>query len=741
MQTLEKTLRWIAIASVYCLPFIVFYVASGLFFPFITGKNFGFRILVEVMTAAWLGLALVFPKYRPRRTWLLGAFAVFVLVIAIADAQGAYPFKSFWSNYERMDGWVTLIHLLAYLVVSVSVLNSEKLWRRLFQLSIAISVGVGLYGVLQLFGVRAIGQGGATGLQARLDATLGNAIYLAVYMFFHIFMAGLLWAQEWVERKPGKRNAISIVYGFVIAFDTFILFFTGTRGTILGLVGGAVLAGLIYLLTASNTKRARPFIAGGIAIVVLLSGLLWAARDTEQIKNVGFLVRLANISVNDPTIQSRFLNAQMAWKGVQEHPLLGWGQENYALIFDKYYDPRMHNNEPWFDRTHNIVFDLLVAGGFLGLLSYLAIFAVAIWSLWKGGSFSAAERSILTGLLAGYFFHNLFVFDNVTSYILFVTMLGYIAWRYGESENIAHVTESEAIPFSALPFTAVCSIVIVFSLGWFANASAIGQNQTLIRALIDGSQGNYALALDDFKKAIAYDAMGTQEAREQVIQAASQLSANTSVATELKQQYFNLAASEMKKQSEASPLDARFPLFLGILYGAYGDVADAKTSFDKAHELSPKKQTIIFEMAQSALARGDTNGALANLKLAYEIFPENVDARIYYAAILIRASQDSLADQVLAPIVATGEAADQRIGQAYASRSQYGKIAEIWAARVAARPDDSQAFFTLAAAYYASGNSAKAIEVLKDVATKNPGTASQAESYITQIKNGTAPKP
>jgi hypothetical protein len=103
-------------------------------------------------------------------------------------------------------------------------------------------------------GWSAIGQGGVTGLEARLDATFGNAIYLAIYDLFHVFIAALLWAQEWHERRPGKRMWISICYGFVILFDTFILLFTGTRGTTLGLIGGGVLAGLIYVIRELRTN-------------------------------------------------------------------------------------------------------------------------------------------------------------------------------------------------------------------------------------------------------------------------------------------------------------------------------------------------------------------------------------------------------------------------------------------------------------------------------------------------------
>ncbi|MBI2030701.1 hypothetical protein HYT05_03695, partial [Candidatus Kaiserbacteria bacterium] len=59
MNTLEKVLRWIVLIGIFALPIIPLYVANSLFFPYITGKNFAFRILVEIMAGAWLALALV----------------------------------------------------------------------------------------------------------------------------------------------------------------------------------------------------------------------------------------------------------------------------------------------------------------------------------------------------------------------------------------------------------------------------------------------------------------------------------------------------------------------------------------------------------------------------------------------------------------------------------------------------------------------------------------------------------
>ncbi len=733
MSIIEKMLRWVVLAGVFALPFIVFIISQTLFFPYITGKNFSFRILVEIISGAWLALALVLPEYRPRRSWLLAAFSLFVIIVAIADAQGVYPFKSFWSNYERMDGWVTLAHLFAYFVVAASMLNTEKLWRALFNVSLAASVVMGLYGLLQIVGITSLAAGFSSA--TRIDATFGNPIYLAAYMLFHVFIAAMLLVRTRAERIPGSRLGVTLWYGSVIVFDTLILCLTGTRGTMLGLVGGALLA-LVLFAVSSGSKRAWKIIAVIVVGLAVFAGALFIGKDTPLVRNVSFLNRLSTISIYDDTVKARFLNWGMALKGVEERPLLGWGQENYAIVFDKYYDPRMYSQEQWFDRVHNIIFDWLVAAGIIGLVSYLSLFAAALWGIWRGTSFTPADRSILTGLLAAYFFHDLFVFDNISSYLLFATVLAYVAWRAGESAQHRRIADAVLIPREGLPIVAAVAVLAVWGTASFVNAAPLAANAALLQAMAPQKDG-ITKNLDYFKQAVAYGSFGTQEVREQLIQGAAQLASKDSVPDSVKQAFLQIAASEMDLMQKASPLDARFPLFEGVLYEAYGMHAEAATALERAHQLSPTKQTILYELGNNRLTSGDTSGALDAFKQAFEVDEHNPDARVYYAALLIRAGQEPIADQILAPIIPTGEAADTRIASAYFARNELSKAIPLWQAHLKVSPSDSQAYFTLAALYYQIKDNADSIATLEAAKTAIPSAADQADALIAQVKSGT----
>ena len=767
---LDKILRWVVIAGVFALPFVPLIVSTSLFFPFITGKNFMFRFIVEMMAGFWLALALVDARYRPKRGWILGAFALFILIIAIADAQGANAFKSFWSNYERMDGWVTIAHLFVYLVIASIVMNTENLWRRLFQFTLVISASLSIYGLSQV--------AGAAGLATRIDATFGNPIYLAVYMLFNVFIAALLMTQEG-KQEWGTMERVALplalfagficiapqapslgllvliallsivvleafmfvrrqyLFAIVILLDTVALFLTGTRGTELGLIGGGLLAIVLYAFL-QGSKRIRTIAVSSVLIVVVLGGALRLAHNSPWVNSISFLDRLASISLSDDTIYARLLNIGIASKGVLERPIFGWGQENYAIVFDKYYDPRMYAQEPWFDRVHNIIFDWLVAGGILGLATYLSIFAATIWELWrktKAGIhvFTIAERSIVTGLLAGYFIHNLSVFDNVTSYILFGTVLAYLMWRRSSAENAQPIIKRQFLAANTLPIIAIGTVVVGFIAAWLINWNALQENLTLLSALESPN-------LATFQKAISYGTFGTQEAREQLAQMAAQAAGASSanVPDSLKQQFFNAAVTQMQLQEKASPLDARFPLFVGTVEDSFGDYNDAAVALNQAHQLSPKKQSILFQMGLNEQALGDLKGAEQIFQQAYELETDDVQALGYYIASAIRNGDDVTANTLLTPAAMTsGQVVNQQLASALAARNEYAKIIPIWTTYIAANPTDATAYQMLAAGYFQTKNNAQAIATLQALAKAIPSSASQANTLIQEIQNGT----
>jgi hypothetical protein len=157
---MKTGLRYTIYASLFLIPFIPLYVANSLFFPFITGKGFAFRILVEIAFFAWLLLAFADKKYRPTFSWVFVAYSAFVAWMFIADLFAVNAHKAIWSNFERMDGWITMIHVFLFFVVTGAVLSADKLWRNWWMTFLGASALVSLYCLLQLSGNLEIHQGG-----------------------------------------------------------------------------------------------------------------------------------------------------------------------------------------------------------------------------------------------------------------------------------------------------------------------------------------------------------------------------------------------------------------------------------------------------------------------------------------------------------------------------------------------------------------------------------------------------
>ncbi len=730
-NTSDVVLLWVTRGVLFLVPFVPLIITSSLFFPFITGKGFAFRIIVEIIFACWLLLALRDARFRPKESWLLWGVLVFLGVVLLADSLAVNPFKAFLSNFERMEGFITLIHLGAYFLVASSVFDTEKWWHRFFATSVGVSAFLGIYGILQLAGKIVINQGGV-----RLDGTFGNAAYFAGYMLFHIFLTLFLILRH---RIPFQFKWL---YGGALFLQVFTLVFTATRGAGLGLIGGlSVFLLLVAIWGAKENKKMRNGALIAFAVVYLFAGGLYVLRDATFIKGNPALTRFASISRSDAG--PRLMVWGMAWQGFKEHPILGWGQEGFNHVFNKYYNPDMWTQEQWFDRTHDIFFDWLISAGLLGLFAYLSLFAGLLWFIWRGKRtdgempFSFAERSVLTGLLVAYVIHNFFVFDNLISYILFFSFIAFIHSRF--SSPFSRFEQLPRLQSEQSMFTVgTLLLILVTSSIYVLNIRAINVSLNLIQGLRPQDKGvteNLAL----YKKAFAIETIGSQEVAEQSMQTAITVANATGVPTDIKNQFIDFAILAMNREIERVPTDTRLRMFIGGFYNRLGRYTDALPQLEKALLTSPNKQTVAFELSGAYLSLGKQAEAVTVLKRAFESAPKFTAARIAYATSVVYAKNFALADELLAGATDTHALTDERLIRAYYEMKQYGKVVSLLKLRLTENPDDPQTHISLAAVQFSNGNRTEAIKELQRAIELNPGFKAQGQHYIDEIKAGRTP--
>lgn len=724
---MQSLLRYGILTGIFAVLFVPFIVADNFFFPFITGKNFTFRILVEIVFALWVLLMLKEPAARPKPSAFLYALLAFLASLGISTALAENPDKAFWSNFERMEGYISILHIAAYFVVVSSVFTTERIWKAFWNTSIGVSVAIALVGVAQLTGALAINQGGV-----RVDATFGNATYLAVYMLFHVFITLFAYARF----KPVQW--VKIAYGIALVLQVAMVFYTATRGTILGLVGGLLVTGLVFTIFGKGMERVRKVGIGVVAGVIVVAGLFVAVKDTEFVRGNDVLSRIASISLEEGT--TRFTIWGMALQGAAERPVFGWGQEGFNYVFNKYYEPSLYAQEPWFDRAHNVFFDWLIAGGVVGLALYLSFFGVLLWYLWRpGNEFALSERAIFTGLLAGYGFHNLFVFDNLMSYVLFFSLAAYIAVR--RTTNAEPIGGARTLPSVLQGAASGAVIVLLLVVLYAANMPGI----TRAAGIIDGLKPYEAGVSENFtaiKKTISAHGMGRQEAHEQFLQFALRL-LDPSLAQlstpALRQEVVVAARDAFAAEVARTPNDARLALFYGSFLRQVGDFDGATQALDRALQLSPKKQGILFEIGTLALMKNDADGATAAFKQALDLDPAYKQARAYYAALLLRLGERDEAEALLREGFGTVTPNEPIILQAYNDIGDTARVLEIMRGRVAADPNNFDSKVQLAAAYLNAGERAQAIVALREAIELNPEFKAQGEYYIAEIEAGRNP--
>jgi O-antigen ligase len=442
----ERIAKW----YLYIGAFSIVIVMNSIFFPFIGGKDFFFRFVVELALSCmvlWWAFEAKKGDAKKRISALFHkpiviAASVFVAMFELA-AIFSYDFQAaFWSNYERGEGGFQMLHYFLYFLLLVLIFTDEKDWKNLFKFSLVSAGLMILYGIAGNFSVPGFigpyaGTTAPTGwwhelVDGRFEGTLGNPAYVDPYLIFSMFFAAYLWISS---KLAGKLTALkSWGYGVLIAIFFFFFVLGQTRGAFLGLIAGVFVL-IVYLIFTSKGKT-RKWGAVALGVFVILGLGLYAIRNNPAVQNLPE-GRLLQISLSDSTAQTRFWVWGEAWQGFLERPILGWGPENFTPVFDKFFNPNFYvpgqNNETWFDRAHSVFFDYLSETGALGLLSYLAIFVVLYWEFFKSAhkhSLSQLQKGLIVALPIAYLVQGVAIFDVFPMYISLFTFLAFAAYYF-----------------------------------------------------------------------------------------------------------------------------------------------------------------------------------------------------------------------------------------------------------------------------------------------------------------------
>lgn len=720
--------------GIYLALLSVFWISGKLLFLFITSKQIYFNILIEALAVFWIAFLIKYPEYRPKKS-LISIGLVFYFAVILASCFFSVDFNlSFWGDIERMLGFFHILHFLIFYFIIITVFREWKDWKILFIISIICATIVSFYG-----------------LAKEHYSTLGNTAYVSGYLIFNIYFALLLFFRE--ENKTLRWLYIAVIPIMLLEFNKAF-----TSGAIVGL-GASVLFFFLLLAALGKSKKLKTYSLAAILIPIFLLFMVYSYKDSDFVRGNELLKRLTNnVTFQKVTFQTRLISWKAAAKDFKNHPVLGTGYGNYAIIFDKYFDPKFYDYtraETYFDRAHNNIIDIASTTGALGLLAYLSIFFAAGYYLirvFKKDKISLIEFSLISSLIAAYFIQNLAVFDSLATYICLMAILGYVYWLDKNDEPVFAGPDKPLIDREIFSFLIVG--ILIFTVFYQYNYKVLKMLKGTIDGQIAFAQGDIIGATEIYKKALSSNTVLNRDSRDSFTRIISaSVGSLKKIDKKKAEDALLFAEEEMEKNLEYNREDSLTQAGAAQLYltaaqfyeGGGGEsfnyYADkALFAAEKAIESSPGRIPLYFLKAQIEFLREEKEKAIETLKYAVSLNEKYYDsvcnlARFYFAMNNNEQGFDAM-DKCLddggANTLSPASYAQNLVNH-YAEKKDWPRTIKLYEKLTKLTPSEPKIWTNLAALYAQIGEKEKAIEAAKKAVELDPTMRDEVDVFIRSL--------
>ncbi|HEU4747553.1 MAG TPA: O-antigen ligase family protein, partial [Gemmatimonadaceae bacterium] len=232
---------------------------------------------------------------------------------------------------------------------------------------------------------------------------------------------------------PGRHRPL---YLTAAAMEVVALIVSENRSSVLGLLVGAV-AGAMILGSGTDRENRRwiplwlalggaALVASLVAVVRLPGGEGWTSRLPAVFRKFA-ATDFGGIDA------LRAMQWEAALAGFMDRPLLGFGPENYQLVWSAHFDPRSRAlGAEVFDRTHNQYAEMLATTGIVGALAFAGIWLAIGYSLYSAFTarrIGVRELAVLSGANIAYATYLIFWFVDISAAILWLLLAAVIARR------------------------------------------------------------------------------------------------------------------------------------------------------------------------------------------------------------------------------------------------------------------------------------------------------------------------
>ena len=510
----------ICLALVLLTPFVV---TSSTYFPFVVGKALYLRVLIEVALCLWAALILLRPSCRPPRSIVLLLLGVGLVVGGVAAVFGVSPTRSAWSTYERMQGLVDSAHWFAFALVAASVLRDTASVRMLLNANLGVASVIGCLAIVGYFAGEVPIYKVAERDAPRVGSVFGNATYLGAYATVNVLLAAGFLARSFVERTAhggAARTWFARAFWAATALVCVAALIVSGSFTALVALGGGIAFLVVVAAFVARSRLVRRLalglaVLGGLASVPV-SALFFFPKAFPAIAEATLeqplLQRLAKSNVQNPS----FLKRRLAWRagleGVAERPLLGWGPDNFVVVFGHHATGIGVKTEVH-DYAHNKIIEEAATKGLVGLACHLALWGFAFFVICRAARHGAAVDRVFTmfvgAALTAYFVQQQMLPDALALSMQLMLLLVFVASVETVGSRHADRSGSDGAParqtLRRVGVGALASAAVVLAVGGLATNHAIHRATTNIvglgpaKPIRERPLAHIEQAIDDFK--------------------------------------------------------------------------------------------------------------------------------------------------------------------------------------------------------------------------------------------------
>jgi O-antigen ligase/tetratricopeptide (TPR) repeat protein len=703
-------------------------------------KTIIFRSLLACVAVivTYLLLAKQMPNRFPQLkknpiTWAATSLLVIYLLATIFSVDP--KFSIFGSPY-RGDGFLTYIFYFLFAAILFAITKRDQ-WQKYWDYSVGVGLLVCLVAFIQFYGL-------LTSFfvpSSQPGSSLGNPIFLGIYLLLLFFITLSYFINE------NGRNK-KIFYGVCLFIMVSTILIAGSRAAYLGFVVGIITFFLAYPKQIRQLKMGVTVFAALVIAVVAFANL--AQPLPSFINNNRILHAVTGkLSLKAVAQDERFKAWQTELQVIEAKPVLGWGPENLAPGFDKFYNPLV-TPSPWWDRAHNVFLGIGAEAGILGIVAYALLFVALFWQLHviKRRTENHQLKVVITGIFAtitAYLAANFFSFDSFATYLLFFFIIAYTI-------HLAQPQEQPEVAPTPVPLTtakkaglAVLILALIYFI-WQYNIVPFYLNANINIAANDAAAkqcGQTFTIMDNLLQThSSLDSYIRLEYGELTETCAASDPQNSST-------YLAKGVLAVLQGTKLQPLYTRYWIYLGSAsanIAATEQDATAKATllnaaagyFQKAVRLAPRHPEIPLGQSSMELVAGNYQQAKAYAETCISLDPNLGDCYWYLALSEIYLKDTKSANQNVATAKEKGyqTMSTQSVSQlssTYDAVGDYTDLISLYQQLIANDPNVAQYHSSIAFFYKEVGDYKDARAAALRVLQLSPASKANVEAFLATL--------